>query len=314
MFGPDETTQPRQKVLLTRDSQRQITSIIRDGHKGKADLSLLGLDFPYCHPISLYQGLLGAMANDPNDIVIDYFAGSGTTGHAVLNLNKKDGGKRKFILIEMGEFFDSILKSRIVKVIYSNNWKNGKPQDNDGSNKQIVKYQTLEQYEDTLNNVLFSDKGGLAQTTLQKLPDYFLQHVLNVETKDSPTRLTIDRFKTPFEYKIKTLQGREEKTEPVDLVETFNYLLGIKVKNIRQYESEQTKYIIVYGEMGEESSATKVLVIWRNFDETILEKEKQFIEEKILPQFSPDTIYVNVDSLIRGAESIEPKFKELMGA
>jgi adenine-specific DNA-methyltransferase len=278
------------------------------------ELKKLDIDYSFAKPSDLIKYLLKIHSSLPQKYVIDFFAGSGTTGHSVLKLNKEDNGNRKFILVEMGEFFNSILKSRIVKVIYSENWKNGKPQDNNGSNRQIIKYQTLEQYEDTLNNILFADKGGLVQTALHKLPNYFLQHVLDEETKNSPTRLTIDRFKTPFDYKIITLQGREEKTEPVDLVETFNYLLGIKVKKIRQHENEQTKYIIVYGEKGEEPSCTKVLIIWRKYDENILEKEKQFIEQKIIPQFNPDIIYINVDSLIKGAESIEPKFKELMGA
>ncbi|TRZ53846.1 MAG: hypothetical protein D4S01_00545 [Dehalococcoidia bacterium] len=270
--------------------------------------------FSYPKSVFLVEDCLRSSNCTEKSLVIDYFAGSGTTGHAVFNLNKSDGGHRKFILVEFGDYFDTALKPRILKVIFTDDWKDGKPKTVSGSPKQIIKYQQLEQYEDTLNNILFSEKGGFAQTMLHKLPDYFLQHVLDVETKDSPTRLTVDRFKTPFDYKIKILQEREEKTEPVDLVETFNYLLGIKVKKIRQYENEQAKYIVVYGEKGEEASSSNVLIIWRNYDENILEKEKQFIEQKILPQFNPNIIYVNVDSLIKGAESIEPKFKELMGA
>lgn len=100
----------------------------------------------------------------------------------------------------------------------------------------------------------------------------------------------------------------------MDLIETFNYLLGISVKKIHQYEIEETKYIIVYGERGEEQSSKKILIIWRDYNEKILHREKDFIEQEIIPQFHPDTIYVNVDSLIKGAESIEPKFKALMGA
>jgi len=287
--------------------------LTRDGNKDIKDLFGQKL-FDYPKPVSLLKHLISIVPSEDNrNIIMDFFAGTGTTAHSILLMNDEDSGNRRYILVEMGDYFESILKKRLVKVCFSKKWKDGTPISNEGIS-HTFKYIYLEQYEDTLNNILFSDKDGLAQTTLQKLPDYFLQHVLDVETKDSPTRLTVDRFKTPFDYKIKTLHGREERTEPVDLVETFNYLLGIKVRKIRQYDNEQTKYIIVYGEKGEDPSCTKVLIIWRNFDETILEKEKQFIEEKILPQFNPHTIYVNVDSLIKGAESIEPKFKELMGA
>ena len=57
---------------------------------------------------------------------IDYFAGSGTTGHAVINLNREDGGQRKFILVEMGEYFDTVLLPRIKKVTFAPEWKNGR--------------------------------------------------------------------------------------------------------------------------------------------------------------------------------------------
>lgn len=51
------------------------------------------------------------------DIVLDSFAGSGTTAHAVLNMNKSDGGNRKFILVEMGDYADTITAERVKRVI-----------------------------------------------------------------------------------------------------------------------------------------------------------------------------------------------------
>ena len=56
-------------------------------------------------------------AMDKNDIVLDSFAGSGTTAHAVLNMNKTDGGNRKFILIEMMDYAEDITAERVRKVI-----------------------------------------------------------------------------------------------------------------------------------------------------------------------------------------------------
>ena len=57
------------------------------------------------------------IATDPDSIVLDSFAGSGTTAHAVLNMNKADGGERRFILIEMGDYADSITAERVKRVI-----------------------------------------------------------------------------------------------------------------------------------------------------------------------------------------------------
>lgn len=71
--------------------------------------------FSYAKPLSLIQSLLSQFTKN-NDIILDSFAGSGTTGNAVLNLNA-DGNNRKFILIEMDEYADTITAERIKKVI-----------------------------------------------------------------------------------------------------------------------------------------------------------------------------------------------------
>lgn len=57
------------------------------------------------------------ITSDKDSIILDSFAGSGTTAHAVLNLNKEDGGHRRFILIEMGDYADSITSERVKRVI-----------------------------------------------------------------------------------------------------------------------------------------------------------------------------------------------------
>jgi adenine-specific DNA-methyltransferase len=54
---------------------------------------------------------------NPGDIILDSFAGSGTTAHAVLNMNKSDGGNRKFVLVEMMDYADSITAERVKRVI-----------------------------------------------------------------------------------------------------------------------------------------------------------------------------------------------------
>ena len=118
LFGEDETTQPRQKVILTQDTSRQLSSLIQDAKKGKADMAMMGIEFPYCHPTSLYE-LIVSVATKAQGLILDYFAGSGTTAHAVISLNRQDQGKRKYILVEQGDYFDTVLKPRIQKVVYS---------------------------------------------------------------------------------------------------------------------------------------------------------------------------------------------------
>jgi adenine-specific DNA-methyltransferase len=78
------------------------------------DDSLMPFDTP--KPPSLIERIVEISA-DKNSIILDSFAGSGTTAHAVLNLNKQDGGNRKFILIEMEDYAETITAERVRRVI-----------------------------------------------------------------------------------------------------------------------------------------------------------------------------------------------------
>lgn len=74
-------------------------------------------DFPYGEKnIELIKRIIG-MLDEPNAIILDSFAGSGTTAHAVLDLNKEDGGDRKFILVECEDYADKITAERVRRVI-----------------------------------------------------------------------------------------------------------------------------------------------------------------------------------------------------
>lgn len=94
-------------------------------------------------------------------IILDFFAGSGTTAHAVMNLNRTDGGKRKYILVEMGEHFNTVILPRVKKVAFSDQWREGKAQPGQGLS-HFVKYYDLEQYEDTLRRARYEDSELLA--------------------------------------------------------------------------------------------------------------------------------------------------------
>ncbi len=72
--------------------------------------------FEYPKPPKLIERIL-QIATNKDSIILDSFAGSGTTAHAVLDLNKKDGGNRKFILVEMMDYADTITAERVKRVI-----------------------------------------------------------------------------------------------------------------------------------------------------------------------------------------------------
>ena len=88
-----------------------------ENRQSAAELKKLNLDFNYAKPIRLIEYLLTISQMEKDAIVLDSFAGSGTTAHAVLNMNKADGGHRKFILIEMMDYADSITAERVKRVI-----------------------------------------------------------------------------------------------------------------------------------------------------------------------------------------------------
>ena len=80
------------------------------------ELAKMGVKFDFPKPVDLVIYLISFYCRK-DDIILDSFAGSGTTAHAVLNMNKKDGGNRKFILVEMGDYADTITAERVKRVI-----------------------------------------------------------------------------------------------------------------------------------------------------------------------------------------------------
>lgn len=156
---------------------------------------------------------------------LDYFAGSGTTGHAIINLNREDDGNRKYILVEMGEYFDSVTKPRIQKCVYASDWKDGKPQQRNSGVSQIIKYMRLESYEDALSNIELSDDGGMMASLLGD--EYLIHYMVDLESRGS--LLDIEAFSDPFAYTMKITEKNECRERSIDLCETFNYLIGLTV-------------------------------------------------------------------------------------
>ena len=117
-FGVDETSVPRRKLYLKETEYEVPYSVFyKDGQGTTKRLRrLLGQPFPFPKDEEVLKLLFEAVTG-PNDIVLDSFAGSGTTAHAVLALNKDDGGNRKFILIECEDYAHHITAERIRRVI-----------------------------------------------------------------------------------------------------------------------------------------------------------------------------------------------------
>ena len=248
-------------------------------------------------PIQLVSRCID-ISTEKKDLILDYFAGSGTTAHAVINLNREDNGNRKYILVEQGEYFDSVLKPRVQKVIFAKEWKDGKPQADNGvfgGVSQIVKVLKLESYEDTLNNLELRKPiqdladMGLSETVQN---DYLLYYMLDVESRDS--LLNTQHFTKPFDYQLNiasTSAGAYE-AKTIDLVETFNYLIGLRVSEIN--DKRENGLVTV---QGTNTSGEKTLVIWRDCEKYDYDKLNRYLDSRdINPQDSEfDVVYINGD-------------------
>ena len=182
-----------------------------------------------------------------NGLILDYFSGSGTTGHAVINLNQEDNGKRRYVLVEMGDYFDTVLKPRITKAIYSDNWKDGKPIARHPSISHCFKYIRLESYEDCLNNLLLDEnesRNQVLENNRSLREDYMLHYLLDVETCGSQSLLNINEFIDPTAYKLRIKKpGSDQYTIcNLDLMETFNYLIGLRVTRIAAPQSFKASF------------------------------------------------------------------------
>lgn len=115
-FAKDENTQPSSIKYLEEVSDFLLRSIISTKSEGGISLKdLTDKKFDYPKPINLIETLLNSIDADKG-IFLDSFAGSGTTAHAILNLNKQDGGNRKFILVEMEDYANDITAERVKRV------------------------------------------------------------------------------------------------------------------------------------------------------------------------------------------------------
>jgi len=285
-----------------------------------------------------------------SDIVLDFFAGSGTTAQAVIEANRDDGGNRRFILVEVGDYFHDVLVPRVKKVVFSPEWEGGKtkrqstPVEAERS-PRIVKVVRLETYEDALNN-LVSHRTATQQQLLDSADalgedgfkeQYLLRYMLNVETAGSQSLLNVQAFIDPEAYKLKIkLPGSDETREVnVDLLETFNWLVGLAVRHIvaprsfaAAFERDSEKRLWLKGRLKQESDGPywfrtvsgslpdgrHALIIWRKLtgepeqDNLVLDEwfKKQGYSAK---DSEFDLIYVNGGNNLENLKASDDTWK-----
>jgi adenine-specific DNA-methyltransferase len=248
---------------------------------------------------------------------LDFFGGSGTTANAIIELNREDEGKRRFVLVEMGDHFDTVLNPRVQKVMYSPDWRDAKPRSQTEfplgniypdwvtRSPRLVKVLRLESYEDSLNALELPHEQDARAKGLQDLfgDGYFLKYMLPSELEGSEVFLSAERLEKPFDYKLRIHTGEGVKEQAVDIVETFNLLMGFHVKRVFRLNSGRD-YVCVEAE----DANGLVLVLWRDLKDLDPAAEREFLE-KTLDMSKYTHLYVNGDSALPKAQSLDAEFK-----
>ena len=208
----------------------------------------------------------------------------------------------------MGEYFNSVTKPRIQKVIYSKNWKDGKPVSREGIS-HCFKYMRLESYEDALNNLVLQ-KTAAQELALESNTSfkegYMLNYMLDVETRDS--LLNLEWFVNPFNCYLNITKNNELQPTKIDLVETFNYLIGLVVES---YAIPKEGYVVV---TGKNLAGESILIVWRDCTQHGNTALIQFLQKsKYNPLDSEyDRIYVNGDNNVENLKTGEERWKVVL--
>lgn len=277
---------------------------------GKNELSNIipNHGFDTVKPKELLTYFLSAITSS-EELIFDYFAGSGTTAHAVIEQNKEDNGKRKYLMVDMGDYFKRLLFQRIEKVIYSSDWQNGKPVSRQGIS-QCFKYIRLEQYEDTLNNLVLKEESTFFNSAGVSgfKESYMLGYMMDTESCGS--LFNLEWFVNPFAMTLKTTKDNELVETPVDMVETFNFLIGLYVET--EHWHNDGNICVVEGVTHRNNE--KTLVIWRNCEVVDNQALNRFFEKMDYSTLARDfdVIYVNGDNTLPNLRRDEDRWKVVL--
>ena len=256
----------------------------------------------------------------PGDVVLDFFAGSGTTAAAAQKLG------RKWVAVEMngntGNFYrdaEGVLKTGILgrlKRVLLGDWEFNLPHSEARRRPQLTrdvkwggggmfKYLRIESYEDTLANIAFEPDA----LDLEKIPP---RYELDFESRGCAARLLAAGLDSPFSYAMRLAEGDDEESskKAADLPETFSHMIGLRVRTRRVSADGKRRYLTLRGICGGRETA----VIWRDtadWKPKDYERDREFIEKEGLAD-GADWILTNGDSALERAESLNPLFGDAM--
>lgn len=240
LFGEDESKLVELKVYAHEYEDKLSSVIALDGRSGANDLRAM---FPgeqrFKNPkASALLETIFPFVTGRGDYILDFFAGSGTTAQGVLALNRKDLQNRRFILTEMGSYFDSVLKPRVAKVMHAAKWNDGRA-DALADWQGIVKVQRFEQYEDVVNNLETAwDEAAMP-------PGVPLRYLFRPEENRVRQSLNLAQ---PFSNVLRA--GKQGEDCAVDLLETWALLQGYWVRSRKVLWQDGKRYAALETECG----------------------------------------------------------------
>jgi len=273
--------------------------------------------FPTAKPVPLLRRLLRlGTAPYGEDLVLDCFAGSASLAHAVMSQNREDGANRRFILVEQSWHFDATLVPRVMKVMYCPSWREGVPQDYPSAglwdwpewvtrSPRLVQVIRLESYEDSLHNIVFNSAPSDGQCCMA---DQAIHYRVALPLRGDEPSLGPETWIHPFSISLEALSERGAHVERVDLVETFNAMLGLSVERVERWINPVTtvEYLAVVGR----HQHLPVLVLWREGEALSDEGEISFLESRVR---SFERVYMNGASRLPGISSLPTIFRTVEG-
>ena len=242
---------------------------------------------------------------DDDATVLDYFAGSGTTAHAVINLNRDDGGSRRFALVEQGEYFDTVLLPRVAKVIACPEWKDGQPKDgvamhgdeDHWANRTpvLVNVLRLERYEDSLDALELPSEAATRRAGQRSFTQAPLRYVYEAAAGSASVTLHHQQLAHPFACEIPQTQNGVPTLARVDLLATALLLLGlhpVRVRDVAREDAISPRYVFAEARPNGRPGELHLLFL-RDCDDSLMgeplrkqaEAEMPWLDEAIAREF-----------------------------
>lgn len=304
----------------------------------KVGLGLDGFRFP--KSLHLVARCISAVRDERSDLtVLDFFGGSGTTGHAVINLNRGDGGTRRFVLVEQGEYFDTVLLPRIAKVTACPEWKDGQPkpgvamQAGDGEDADahwstrspaLVQVLRLERYEDSLDALELPSEADARRAGQMSFAGEPLRYVFEAAAGKASVTLNHTQLEHPFDCAIPQTVNGAPKLAKADVAATALLLLGlhpVRVREVARKDKISTRYLFIEARPNGKPAELHLLFL-RDCDDSLTgeplrkhaEAEMHWLDEAVAREFGRTPadyacVWYNRDAVLSSANgrSLDPE-------